>query len=122
MFNSKDAATYLKISESKLRMSRYTGKLDTSDAPPFVKKGRTVYYQQAVLDSWLESQKIKEGRKTYLIWNNEGTEAFATTDHSLALAVQNGDWEGCGNNLLAKAFCDHYSENQLTNHEIKVCI
>lgn len=51
---SKIAADYLKVAESTLRKSRVTGTLCGLPAPAYIKMGRTVLYDIADLDAWLE--------------------------------------------------------------------
>lgn len=54
VFTDKDAARYIGMSESWLRISRMAG---NPDAPPFLKIGRSVRYLQEDLDTWLLRQR-----------------------------------------------------------------
>lgn len=54
VMNDKDAAYYIGMSESWLRIARMHG---NPKAPPFLKIGRSVRYLQEDLDAWLEKQR-----------------------------------------------------------------
>ena len=53
VIDEKDAARYICMSESWMRISRCKGHPDT---PPFIKIGRSVRYRTSDLDNWLESR------------------------------------------------------------------
>jgi len=54
-FSSSDAALYINMSESWLRQSRMSGRLD---GPPFLRLGsRAVRYLRADLDRWLQERR-----------------------------------------------------------------
>jgi predicted DNA-binding transcriptional regulator AlpA len=54
VLTDKEAAQYIGMSESWLRISRMKGSLDT---PPFLKIGRSVRYLKQDLDNWLLKQR-----------------------------------------------------------------
>lgn len=54
LLNNKEAADYLGFSPSTLNNSRYIGTLGRVTAPRFRKLGKTIRYQRADLDNWLE--------------------------------------------------------------------
>lgn len=51
---SAETTQYINMSESWLRQSRMNG---SSDAPPFIKIGRSVRYLRDDLDAWLEQRR-----------------------------------------------------------------
>ena len=53
VLTDREAAQYIGMSESWLRISRMKG---SREAPPFLKIGRSVRYRQQDLDHWLESR------------------------------------------------------------------
>ncbi len=56
-----EAAAYISMSRSFLAQSRMTGKrTNRTNAPDFIKVGRTVRYLKDDLDRWLESQQKLE--------------------------------------------------------------
>ncbi len=56
-----EAAAYIRMSRSFLAQSRMTGKrTNRTNAPDFIKVGRTVRYLKDDLDRWLESQQKLE--------------------------------------------------------------
>lgn len=57
MLKDPEAAEYLGVSESYLRQSRCRNTTVT-DAPPFVKFGKTVRYVVADLDAWLAAHRV----------------------------------------------------------------
>lgn len=59
---SKTAAAHLQVAESTLRKSRVTGTLCGLPAPAYTKMGRTVLYDIADLDAWLE--QLPKGNST----------------------------------------------------------
>jgi len=54
VLSDRDAAAYIGMSKSWLRHSRING---NTDAPPFVKIGRSVRYLRDDLDQWLEGRR-----------------------------------------------------------------
>jgi hypothetical protein len=52
-----DAAEYIGMSTSYLRLSRMRGATKCTDAPPFVRIGHAVRYLPRDLDSWLEARR-----------------------------------------------------------------
>jgi predicted DNA-binding transcriptional regulator AlpA len=50
----KEAAPYIGMSTMFLRISRMRG-----DGPPYLKIGRSVRYDTADLDRWLESKRVE---------------------------------------------------------------
>lgn len=121
--SSAQAATALGIKERTLRTSRSTGTLQGFTTPPYIKAGQKVIYDEDDIRKWIymrdfHTKSIKQ--KVYIVWNKNKTEGYATTDHTLAISAQNGDWNACGPMPLAKAFCDAYGDNEITNIEVKV--
>jgi predicted DNA-binding transcriptional regulator AlpA len=58
-FSTRQAASYLGISESWLRQRRMVGNLyGQRPGPPFVRLGRAVRYCKPVLDRWLTQQSV----------------------------------------------------------------
>lgn len=56
LFTSKEAAAYLGIKESYLRQVRMTGKIGGRMAPPpHIEIGRSIRYDKADLDRWIDS-------------------------------------------------------------------
>jgi len=53
LMTTAETAVYTGLAESTLEQSRVTGKLGL----PFVKIGRSVFYDKADVDSWIESKK-----------------------------------------------------------------
>lgn len=51
---SKQAAEYIGMSESWLRKSRLEG---NTDAPPYLKIGKSVRYLKSDLDAWLNQRR-----------------------------------------------------------------
>ncbi len=58
----KEAAAYIRMSESFLNNARSCGSID---APPFVKIGRAVRYLKEDLDQWLESRRCHSTIEAY---------------------------------------------------------
>ena len=59
LFNEADAATYLGLSRSLLRRQRCEGQRD-GHVPmvPYIRAGRSIRYDIADLDAWIESNKV----------------------------------------------------------------
>jgi hypothetical protein len=61
---TREAAAYLRVSESLLRQSRCTGRKTTArttirtEGPPWVKCGALVRYRRADLDAWLDRHLV----------------------------------------------------------------
>lgn len=56
LFSSKQAAYYLNVSDSSMRISRITGKLCGVDAPTFKKIGtRKIVYSVEDLNKWIQA-------------------------------------------------------------------
>jgi predicted DNA-binding transcriptional regulator AlpA len=55
--NERDAAEYIGMSTSYLRLSRMRGATKCTDAPPFVRIGHSVRYLPRDLDAWLEARR-----------------------------------------------------------------
>lgn len=60
--NERDAAIYIGMSVSYLRLSRMKGTTKCQDAPAYVKVGKSVRYLPRDLDAWLESRRQFPGR------------------------------------------------------------
>lgn len=50
--NSKQAAKFLGYSDTTIRVSRSTGALAGVSAPPFVKQGHKIFYDEQDLIAW----------------------------------------------------------------------
>ncbi|CAH0535372.1 hypothetical protein VST7929_02951 [Vibrio stylophorae] len=61
-YTEQETSAYIGMSRSFLRQSRMDGlRNHRTDAPPFIKIGRTVRYLKEDLDAWLESHtKLKQ--------------------------------------------------------------
>lgn len=59
--NERDAAAYIGMSTSYLRISRMRGATKCTDAPPFIRIGHAVRYLPRDLDVWLESRRQSPG-------------------------------------------------------------
>jgi predicted DNA-binding transcriptional regulator AlpA len=59
--NERDAAAYIGMSTSYLRISRMRGGTKCTDAPPFIRIGHAVRYLPRDLDAWLESRRQSPG-------------------------------------------------------------
>jgi hypothetical protein len=59
--NERDAAEYIGMSTSYLRVSRMRGATKCTDAPPFIRIGHAVRYLPRDLDAWLESRRQSPG-------------------------------------------------------------
>jgi predicted DNA-binding transcriptional regulator AlpA len=57
-----DAAAFIGMSVSYLRLSRMRGATKCTDAPPFVRIGKAIRYLPRDLDAWLESRRRFPGR------------------------------------------------------------
>lgn len=57
LFTERDAADYLKISESWLQKRRSSG----TPGPRFVRVGRAVRYRRSDLDRYLEESAVEHG-------------------------------------------------------------
>jgi predicted DNA-binding transcriptional regulator AlpA len=57
-----EAAKFIGMSVSYLRLSRMRGTTKCTDAPPFVRIGKAVRYLPRDLDAWLESRRQFPGR------------------------------------------------------------
>jgi hypothetical protein len=60
--NERDAAKYIGMSVSFLRLSRMRGTTKCTDAPAFLKAGKAIRYLPRDLDAWLESRRQFPGR------------------------------------------------------------
>jgi predicted DNA-binding transcriptional regulator AlpA len=58
----RDAATYIGMSVSYLRLSRMRGATKCTDAPPYVRIGKAIRYLPCDLDAWLESRRQFPGK------------------------------------------------------------
>ena len=54
IFNTPEAATFLRLSKPTLERLRLTG-----DGPPYCKLGKAVRYRKSDLDAWLASRLIR---------------------------------------------------------------
>ena len=61
--NERDAAVYIGMSVSYLRLSRMRGSTKCQSAPPFVRMGKVIRYLPSDLDAWLESRREFPGGK-----------------------------------------------------------
>ena len=52
LLTPKEAAFYLKVSESWLAKARMRG-----DGPPYIKVGRSIRYSEAALQQWMKSRQ-----------------------------------------------------------------
>jgi len=52
-FKTPEAAFFLLVAASTLKLSRHTGILCGVKAPAFIKRGRSVFYRQSTLETWL---------------------------------------------------------------------
>jgi excisionase family DNA binding protein len=52
LLTAKEAAVYLKASESFLAKARMRG-----DGPPYIKVGRSIRYSEAALQQWMKSRQ-----------------------------------------------------------------
>jgi predicted DNA-binding transcriptional regulator AlpA len=59
--NEREAAEYIGMSTSYLRCSRMRGATKCTDAPPFVRIGKSIRYLPRDLDAWLESRRQSPG-------------------------------------------------------------
>ena len=55
--NEREAAAYIGMSVSYLRLSRMRGSTKCQSAPPFVRMGKVIRYLPHDLDDWLESRR-----------------------------------------------------------------
>ena len=55
-FNSDNAAIYIGVNVTTLKLSRHTGLLCGVTAPKFIKLERKIIYMRSVLDKWLADQ------------------------------------------------------------------
>jgi hypothetical protein len=62
LMSEPDAARYLLVSQSFLKVSRMKKSKRRHPGPPFVRMGRSVKYRVADLDAWLEAQTEMPGR------------------------------------------------------------
>ncbi|MCX7109410.1 MAG: DNA-binding protein [Proteobacteria bacterium] len=62
-FSDKEAADYIGMSESYLRISRMDGdRANRTPGPNFIKIGKAVRYLKEDLDAWLESHRVTKGK------------------------------------------------------------
>lgn len=59
LWDTHQAAAYTGFAPATLKLSRHTGTLAGVPAPQFLKIGRTVRYDPAVLDAWLSQFESK---------------------------------------------------------------
>lgn len=52
---TQQAAKYIGCSSYTLRASRHYGRLYGNPSPPYIKLGRSVFYEAATLNKWLET-------------------------------------------------------------------
>ena len=57
-----EAAKLIGMSVSYLRLSRMRGATKCTDAPPFVRIGKAIWYLPRDLDAWLDSRRQFPGR------------------------------------------------------------
>jgi predicted DNA-binding transcriptional regulator AlpA len=55
LLSSKDLAEMLSVSNQYIAESRVSGKLMGMDAPKYLKMGRTVRYEESVIEEWLSN-------------------------------------------------------------------
>jgi hypothetical protein len=55
--NEEAAAAYIGMSTSYLRISRMRGATKCTDAPPFVRIGKSIRYLPQDLDAWLAARR-----------------------------------------------------------------
>ena len=62
-YNDRQAADYIGMSESYLRISRMDGdRANRTPGPNFIKIGKAVRYLKEDLDAWLESHRVTKGK------------------------------------------------------------
>jgi predicted DNA-binding transcriptional regulator AlpA len=62
-FNEFEAANYLGMSASYLRISRMDGdRANRTPGPSFIKVGKAVRYLKEDLDAWLEAHRVTRGK------------------------------------------------------------
>ncbi|KAA0873527.1 helix-turn-helix transcriptional regulator [Nitrincola tapanii] len=59
LLDTHKAAAYTGFAANTLKLARHTGTLAGVPAPQFLKIGRTVRYEQRVLDDWLSQFESK---------------------------------------------------------------
>ena len=59
--NERDAAEYIGVSPSYLRHSRVRGTTKCTDAPPFIKIGKSIRYLPDDLESWRAARRRMPG-------------------------------------------------------------
>ncbi len=59
ILNTKQAADFLGFSEITLKMSRTSGKMAGTKAPPYIKVGKSVRYKQSDLIDWLGQFEVR---------------------------------------------------------------
>ena len=64
LLTEAEAASFLGMSHNSLRMSRYTGRLCSTTAPPWLRLGRQVRYRTADLIEWAESTATEHRHDT----------------------------------------------------------
>lgn len=64
LLTEPEAAHFLGMSHHSLRMSRYTGRLCSTTAPPWLRLGRQVRYRTADLIEWAEGTAIEHRHDT----------------------------------------------------------
>jgi hypothetical protein len=57
-----EAAAYIGMSVSYLRLSRMRGSTKCRNAPPFIKIGKAIRYLPRDLDAWIESRRQFPGK------------------------------------------------------------
>jgi predicted DNA-binding transcriptional regulator AlpA len=62
-FSDREAAAYIGMSESFLRISRMDGdRSNRTPGPNFIKVGKAVRYLKEDLDAWLEAHRVTRGK------------------------------------------------------------
>lgn len=59
LLTEPEAAHFLSMSPHSLRMSRYTGRLCSTTAPPWLRLGRQVRYRTSDLVEWAERTAVE---------------------------------------------------------------
>ena len=55
--DEREAAAYIGMSVSYLRLSRMRGSTKCRNAPPYIKIGKAIRYLPRDLDAWIESRR-----------------------------------------------------------------
>ena len=60
LFDTREAAAYIHMSEGFLKQVRSTGNLPgRTPGPRYLKLGRKIRYRKSDLDSWLEAREVE---------------------------------------------------------------